>query len=188
MKRLLLIVIVLGFLGWIGVYIFYRFYFPDMVARAIVSKETPAYIPKRLLNKVDELRIPVNKGAEEIVAEMKKNDIALEEVVEVIENTSEDEAFNFLNELNQANPETPNEVFDIAKKHIDADFDVEILRKPFIENVNMKSIRRAMRYANTNQKTKDLDIETGRAIAKQILIEKYRLTQPSVLPPGGKGD
>jgi hypothetical protein len=174
MKRFLLIIIVLGLLGWIGAYIFYRFYLPDILARAIVSSETPSYIPRRLMNRVDELRSPVNKGADEIIAEMKKNDIPLEDVVEVIENTSEDEAFEFLNELNQTNPKTPNEVFDIAKKHIDADFDVEILRKPFIENVNMKAIRKAMRYANTNQRTKDLDIETGRAIAKQILVEKYQ--------------
>lgn len=173
MKRFLLFIIILGLVGWVSIYIFYRFYFPDIMARAIVSNETPEYIPRRLMNKVDELRAPVNKGADEIVAEMKKNNIALEDVVEVIENTSEDEAFEFLNELNQTRPETPNEVFDIAKKHIEADFDVEILRKPFIENINMAAIKRAMSYANTNQRTKDLDLATGRAIAKQILIEKY---------------
>jgi hypothetical protein len=173
MKRFFLVIIVLGILAWIGGYIFYRFYFPEIVARAIVADETPSYIPRRLMNKVDELRMPVNKGADEIIVEMKRNNIALDDVVAVIDNTSEDEAYNFLKELNQAKPNTPDEVFDIAKKYITADFDVEVLRKPFVENVNMKSIRKAMSFANTNQRTKDLDIETGRAIAKQILIEKY---------------
>ena len=178
MNRFFLVIIVLGVLAWVGAYVFYRYYFPDMMARAIVSKETPQYIPRRLMNKVDELRAPVNKGADEIVREMKKNNIALEDVVRVIEHTSEEDAREFLADLNTSRPKTPNEVFDIAKKHIHADFDVEILRKPFVENVNMKAIRKAMSYANTNQRTKDIDIETGRAIARQILIEKYKATPP----------
>jgi hypothetical protein len=188
MKRFFLVIIVLCFLVWVGAYIFYRVYFPDIVARAIVANETPSYIPRRLMNKVDELRTPVNNGANEIIIEMKRNNIPLEDVVEVIERTSEDEAFEFLSELNESKPTTPNEVFDIAKKHITADFDVEIFRKPFVENVNMKSIRKAMSFANTNIRTKDLDIVTGRAIAKQILIEKYRQAPTSVVPPGGKDD
>jgi hypothetical protein len=185
MKRFFIVIIVLGLLLWIGGYIFYRFYFPEIVAKAIVSAETPAYIPRRLMNKVDELRKPVNKGTDEIILAMKTNNIALEDVVDVIESTSEDDAVDFLNDLNQSNPKSPDEVFDIAKKHIKADFDIEILRKPFVENVNMKSIRKAMSYANTNQRTKDLDIETGRAIAKQILIEKYK---NPYLAPSPKGE
>lgn len=173
MKRFLFIIIILGLLIWAGSYLFYRYYFPSLVAEALVAEQSPSYIPRRLMNKVDELRKPVNKGADEIILEMKKNDIPLEDVVEVIENTSEDEAYEFLMDLNESNPKTPDEVFDIAKKHIDADFDIEVFRKPFVENVNMKAIRRAMSYANTNQRTKDLDIVTGRAIARQILMEKY---------------
>jgi hypothetical protein len=174
MKRFVLIVIILGLLIWGGAHIFYRVYLPDLVAKALVADETPPYIPRRLMNKVDELRAPVNKGADEMIIEMKKNEIPLAEVVEVIENTSEDEAYEFLKDLNESDPKTPDEVFDIAKEHLHADFDIEVFRKPFVENVNMKSIQRAMRYANTNQKTKDLDIVTGRAIARQILIEKYK--------------
>lgn len=174
MKRFLLVVIILGLLLWGGAYIFYRVYLPDLVAKALVSDETPPYIPRRLMNRVDELRAPVNKGADEMIIEMKKNEIPLDDVVDVIENTTEDEAYEFLKDLNESNPKTPDEVFDIAKEHIRADFDVEVFRKPFVENVSMKSIRKAMHFANTNQKTKDMDIVTGRAIAKQILIEKYK--------------
>lgn len=126
------------------------------------------------MNKVDELRAPVNKRADEMIAEMKRNKIELEEVLELVDNTKEEEADNFLKELNKANPQNADQVFDIAKKHVNADFDVEIFREAFVRNVNMKSIRKALLYANTNQRTKDLDIETGRAIAKQILIEKYK--------------
>ncbi|HEY0656333.1 MAG TPA: hypothetical protein VGD65_24540 [Chryseosolibacter sp.] len=173
MKRFLLIVIILGLFLWAGVYIFYRVYLPDLVAKALVADETPSYIPRRIMNKVDELRAPVNKGADEMIIEMKKNEIPLDDVVEVIESTTEDEAYEFLKDLNESQPKTPDEVFDIAKKHVEADFDIEVFRKPFVENVSMASIKKAMRYANTNQRTKDLDIVTGRAIAKQILIEKY---------------
>ena len=116
MKRFFLVIIVLGVLAWVGAYVFYRYYFPDMMARAIVSNETPQYIPRRLMNKVDELRAPVNKGADEIVREMKKNNIALEDVVQVIDKTTEEDAREFLVDLNTSKPKTPNEVFDIAKK------------------------------------------------------------------------
>lgn len=173
MKRLLLVIIILGLLVWAGVYIFYRMYLPDLVAKALVSEDTPAYIPRRLMNKVDELRAPVNKGADEMIMEMKRNEIPLDDVLDVIESTSEDEAYEFLKDLNESNPKTPDQVFDIAKEHLKADFDIEVFRKPFVENVSMASIKKAMNYANTNRKTKDLDIVTGRAIAKQILIEKY---------------
>lgn len=177
MKRFLLAVIILGLFVWAGIYIFYRVFLPDLVAKAIVSEQTPAYIPRRLMNRVDELRAPVNKGADEMIKEMKRNEIPLDEVVDVIESTSEDEAYAFLQHLNESNPTTPDQVFDIAKEHLKADFDIEVFRKPFVENVSMASIKKAMRYANTNQKTKDLDIVTGRAIAKQILIEKYNQVQ-----------
>ena len=173
MKRFLLIVITVGLLLWLGGYLFYRLYLPDLIAKAIVSEESPTYIPRRIMNKVEEFKAPVNKGANEMVVEMKRNDIPLEDVLEVVDETNEDRAYELLEELNKLNPQTPNEVFDIAKKYIEADFDVEVFREPFVKNVSMKSIQKAMRYANTNQRTKDLDIETGRAIAKQILIQKY---------------
>lgn len=173
MKRFIFTLIAIGLLLWVGGYIFYRVYLPDLIAKAIVSDTTPQYIPRRLLNKVDELRAPVNKGANEMIVEMKRNHIPLEDVLEVVDKTNEQEAYNFLSALNEADPKDPNEVFDIAKKHLQADFDVEVFREPFIKNVSMKSIRRAIKYANLNQKTKDLDIETGKAIAKHILMEKY---------------
>jgi hypothetical protein len=178
MKRFILILIIICLAIWAGGYLFYRLYLPDIVADAIVSNKTPPYIPRRIMNKVEELRKPVNAGADEIVRQMKKNDIPLEDVVEVIENTSEDDAYALLEELNKANPNTPDEVFDIAKKHIETDFDVEVLRQAFVQNVNMKSIRKAMRYANANQRAKELDIVTARAIAKQILKEKYQQVKP----------
>lgn len=174
MKRFVQILIIICILVWAGGYIFYRFYFPGIMANAIISDETPTYIPRRIMNKVDELKKPVNKGADEIVRQMKKNDIPLDDMIEVIENTSEDEAYAFLDELNRVNPQTPDEVFDIAKKHIETDFDVELLRTAFVENVSMKSVRKATKYANVNQRAKELDIRTARAIAKQILIEKYQ--------------
>jgi hypothetical protein len=173
MKRFLLILIIIGLIVWAGGYLFYRIYLPDIVANALVSDKTPTYIPKRLMNKVDELRMPVNKGADEMIVQMRRNNVALEDVLAVIDDTDEEEARNFLSELNTVKPTDANQVFDIAKKHITADFDIEVFRAPFVKNVSMKSIRKAMGYANTNQKTNDLDIETGRAIAKQILIQKY---------------
>jgi hypothetical protein len=174
MKRFLFFLIITCLILWAGGYFLYRFYLPDLIAKALVADATPTYIPKRLMNRVDELRAPVNKGVDEIIIEMKRNNIPLEDVLELVDQADEEEANLFLEELNAANPQNPDEVFNIAKKHLSADFDVEVFREPFVRNVNMQSIRKAMRYAAVNQRTKDLDIETGRAIAKQILIEKYK--------------
>jgi hypothetical protein len=174
MKRFLVVLIVTCLVLCAIGYGLYRFYLPGIIAKAIIAEDTPSYIPKRLMNKVDEFRAPVQKGADEMVIQLKRNNIPLDKALELVENTNEEVANNFLEELNASNPKSTNEVFNIAKKHLSADFDLEVFRDAFVQNVNMKTIHKAMNYANTNQRTKDLDIETGREIVKQILIEKFK--------------
>src|SRR5688500_18171351 len=137
MKRFLFFFILLCLAVAIGGYIFYKSYLPGIIAKAIVNDATPTYIPTRIMNKVDELRAPFNKGADEMIAEMKRNNIELNDVLVLVDNANEKEAYNFLTELNQENPQTTNQVFDIAKKHLKADFDVEIFREAFVSNVDM---------------------------------------------------
>lgn len=174
MKRILFFLLIIGLVLWTGGYLFYRLYLPDLVANAMISDEKPPYIPKRIMNRIDELKAPVNKGVDEMVAEMKRNDVPVEKVLDLVDKADEDTALALLDDLKQQKPKTPDQVFDIAKNHLKADFDVEIFREAFVKNVSMKSIRKAISYASTNQRTKDLDLETGRAIARQIIIQKYK--------------
>lgn len=168
--RCFVIVSILAILG----YAVYFFYFPQMVAEAIVSDNPPAYIPKRIQNRIDEFRIPINKGVEDVVSHIHEANIPIEEVLEAIDETSEEEAYLLLEELNQTKIRSADQVFTITKQHLDTDFDMEIFRKPFTENVDIKLIQKWIKYANVNRKTKDIDIETARAIVKQVLIEKEK--------------
>jgi hypothetical protein len=155
-------------------YVLYYFYFPQIIANAIVTDELPGYIPRRILNHIDHYRIPINKGSEDLVREIHLAKIPMQKILSAIDATSEDEAYNLLDDLNATSVKNTDQVFDIIKKHFDTDFDVEVFRKPFTENVDMKMVRKGMKYANTNRKTKDVDVETARAIIKQVLINKEK--------------
>ncbi len=158
----------------IGGYIFYKSYLPNMIADAIVMNETPAYIPKRIMNRVDEIRGPINKSAEGIIRELDRHEIGIDAALKAVEKTTEDDVNAVWQQFNEEKPTTGDEVFDIIKPHIHSDFDVELLRKPFVQNFDLNGFRRAMNYAAINKTTRDVDIETTRAIARQILLKKYQ--------------
>ena len=157
-----------------GAYVFYKFYMPDLVVDVMTTDDVPDYLPKRIQKRIASLKAPVNRGAEELVREIHKANIPMDKVLTMIDNTTEHEAYTMLDELNLTKPKTTDQVFDIAKKHFQADFDIEVLRKPFNESVNIKMIKKGMQYGNNNRKRKDIDIEMAKAIAKKILIEKEK--------------
>ena len=172
MKKVICFVFVVACLG-IGAFLVYRFYLPQIVAKAIVSNEAPAYIPKRIMNRVEEMRTPINNSAEGIIRELNSREISLDEVLKAIDRISAQDVTEVVRKLNTEEPASTEQVFTIVKPYFRTDFDVELLREPFVKNFDMRAYRRAMGYANVNQTTKDADIETVRAIAKQILIQKY---------------
>jgi hypothetical protein len=174
MKKGIIISLVIFIALGIIAYGFYQFMFPQMVAKAIVSDDSPPYIPKRILNRIDDFRVPINKSSEDIVREIHHAGIPMKKILTAIDETSEEEAYTLLDELNRTPIKNTDQVFDIIKKHFDPGFDAEVFRKPFIENVDMKMVQKGMKYANMNRKTKDVDVETARAIIKQVLIRKEK--------------
>lgn len=145
-----------------------------MVAKAVVDDSFSPYIPKRMQSRIQEIRTPINEGTEAVILEMQTKRIPTEELMVAIDKTSEEDVNRFLDELHRQQPDNIHLVFDIAKKHLPTTFDPEILRKPFTENVNMKQVRKVMRYADDNRKTHDLDFETTKAILKKIILEKEK--------------
>lgn len=174
MKKILLVLIVVGIVIWIGGYIAYTVYFPKVVAQALVSENKPPYLPKRLLNKIEEVRGPINKSTENFIIALKKADVPMTKVYDAIENTSEEQAYQMLDELNDSRITDPNQAFDIFKKHVHTDFDVEPFRATFNQNVDPKMIRRLIQYANMNRRMNEIDIPTAKAIAIQLLKEKEK--------------
>lgn len=177
MRKLITSVLIITAIFAIGSYVFYKFYFPGVVAAAIASEETPAYLPKFLQKKIEAVSTPVNAGAKDVVKQIHQSGIPIDKILAMIDNTTEEQAYLFLDELNESTLESTDQVFDIAKKHFPADFNIEILRKPFSQNVNLKMVEKGISFANNNRKLKDIDIEAAKAIAKKILLEKEKELQ-----------
>jgi hypothetical protein len=172
MKKVIIIASIVAAVCVAAAYIFYTYYLPGLMAQAIVAEEIPGYVPRHIRGRIAALREPVNKGAGDVVAEMRKADIPMEKIFSMIDNTTEAQAYSMLEELNGTKLTSTDQVFDIAKKYFPAEFDIEVLRKPFNENLNMKMIKKGIRFGNTNRKTKDVDIEIVKALAKEVLHEK----------------
>lgn len=174
MKKIIVVIVALLIVGSIAAYFTYKHYMPNVVAEAIISEDVPDYLPKRVQNKIKSLRSPVNTGAEDVVKKIHQSEIPLKKILEMIDNTHEDQIDNLLQDLNLTPLKSTDQVFDIAKKHLTADFDIEVLRQPFNKNVNLKMIQKGIQYSNTSSKANNINIETAKAIVKKILIEKEK--------------
>ena len=172
MKRGLLYGVTVGGLVAFGGYYLYQTLVPEMIAETIVSDSIPSYVPKRFESRVEALSRPINEGTEAVVEEMHNQGIPMDELMDAIDKTTEQQVDAFLNELTRQKPGTTDEVFDIMKKYVPSDFDAEVLRKPFTEHVDMKQIEKIIGYANDNRKTHDLDFQTTKAVLKKIILEK----------------
>jgi hypothetical protein len=158
----------------VGGYFLYQYMMPGIIADAVVADSLPDYIPKRLHTKVEAIRVPLNKGTEAIVQRMHASEIPVEEVLESVDEISEKDVYKFLDEINEKKPTNTNEVFDIIKKYLSTDFDLEVFREPFNQHFQMKQINNAVEYANLNRRSNDIDISTAKAIVKKIIVEKEK--------------
>ena len=173
MKKIAILILVTGVLA-VGAYSLYRSLLPEIIADAVVSDSMPSYIPKRLQNQVEQIRKPLNEGTEAVVRKIQQSEIPLSELLDAVDNISERQANAFLDEVNAKRPSTTNEFFDLAKRHFPAGFDPEVLREPFNKHFTMEQIESALKYANINRKTNDVDFQTAKAIVKKILREKQQ--------------
>jgi hypothetical protein len=154
--------------------VFYKFYLPAMLAAAIVRDEAPAYIPKFVQARIREYRAPVNKGAEDVINEMHRSNVSLQQILAAIDKTEPENVYAMLSELEETRITSTDQVFDIGKKYIDADFDLEILRRPFNENVDTAMIRKGLRTAEYHRQEALVDPAMAKAIVKQVLIQKEK--------------
>lgn len=158
----------------VGGYYLYNALFTRAVAYALAADTVPAYVPKRFQARIQAISPPFNKGTEAVLNEMRNSGVSMTEILATIDGITEEDAYKLLDELNQVKPQTTNDVFSISKKHIHTAFDPEIFRQSFNNHVNMKDVEKALLLANKNRRTHDLDFETGKAVLKQILLEKEK--------------
>ena len=124
MKKIFSTLVIIALLA-LGGYFIFRALMPKIIAEAVVAESLPNYIPKRLKNKVEAIRTPLNKGTEAMVQEMHASEIPLDDVLDAVDDITEEQAYSFLDEVNKKHPANPNEVFDVAKKHFSTNFDLE---------------------------------------------------------------
>jgi hypothetical protein len=174
MKKLLTYLVIVIVVISAGGYILYYFFLPDIVANAMLGEESQPYLPKRISNYLEPYREMVNEGTEEMLVTMEQNDISLEQILEALDQTTEAQVYTFIDSLKASNYKTPDDVFNVAKKSFPVDFDPEVFRSTFNEHVKVRLIKKGIVYATLNKKTKDVDFETIKAIARKILIEKEK--------------
>jgi hypothetical protein len=172
MKKMILVALALLALLCVGGYYAYKTMITDMIADAVTAGSLPDYIPKRIQSRIQGISAPINKGTEAMLKQMHTSDIPVEEILAVIDATTEEQIYALVEDLDRVRPRTTDEVFTIAKKHISSDFDVEVFRKHFNDHITMQQIRKALFYANQNRKTHDLDFAMAKTIVKKILLEK----------------
>lgn len=176
MKKILIPVFAAGLIAISGYFLF-RACLPHLLARAVVSKSLASYLPGQFRKKVKTIHAPINNGAEAMLKKMDESGISLDQVLAALDNTTEEDAYAFLDEVNKTQPRNTNEVFDIAKKYFHGDFDIEPFRAPFNQHFGIVQIRKAIALANVNRREKKVDLKTARKIVKEILRQKEKERQ-----------
>jgi hypothetical protein len=161
-------------IGAIAALFFYKYYLPGLVAKALVQQEEPPYIPKFVQTRISRYKAPVNKGAEDVIREMHRRNVDIDQVLKAIDETEEEQIYLMLDELNQTRVTDTDQVFNVAKKYFRTDFDLEVLRKPFNENVDTAMIRKGLKQAAYHRNEEPIDPEMAKAILKQVLVQKER--------------
>jgi hypothetical protein len=171
MKRFIIFLIVMGILA-AGSYLAYQYLLPTFVAHSITSDTDHSWIPFEGHAKINKIKKPVNEVATEVVKQIHHSNISIDDLLEAIDNAEEKQAYAMLDELNSNEPETPDEVFSMAKRYFPVNFNVEVFRAPFNEKITISHIRRGIRLANQYKDQEEIDTETAKTIMKKILLQK----------------
>ncbi len=167
-----LAVVILVGVGYFG---YVRFVLPRYIARIIVNDElAPGFLPNRYGKIFVKSKKQINVGADSVLRIMHREKISLAQLLHAIDEVNEDEAYQFLDELNSTAITSSNQVFDIGKKYFKPDFDVELFREVFRKRFSVSQLKRGLLLANEHREEGDMSPEILRTIAKQILIEKER--------------
>jgi hypothetical protein len=174
MKTFLLWLVALVILMGIGAAVFYKYYLPEMVAEVLTEEETPSYVPPFVRSKVVKYKEPINRGARDVIDQIHQSGVTIDQVINTIDNTSEADINALISELNEVELQSTDQAFNIASKHLAGDFDVEVLRKPFKENVDLKNLQKGIRYANDHRNDEEMDIDMAKEVIKKVLIQKEK--------------
>ncbi len=173
-KLVLILAIILCLIAVTGWY-YYKVAFPKMVAEAVVNKKYPRLMPEKYREGLASVGDTLDTRIQHLIEISESKGISLDELITGIDQIQEDQVRNAVNEVLSTKITNVEQVFDIGIKHIKVQaFDPEELRGPFLENVNLQHIKKGIRYIKTHRILEEMDPDTVRKIARQILIEKRK--------------
>ncbi len=153
----------------------YKLYAPTIIANELLKETEPTFLPKKIADKIKKVRTQTNQLSTDIIKDVHKSNISLDQLLNELDEVTEDEANSFLDEINSLEElNSPDQIFDLAKKHFPVDFDVEPLREPFRDKADIHKLETLIHKANEYRHNNLIDFESGKAIIKRILKEKEK--------------
>lgn len=188
LKTLFIILLIAVMLIGAGLWYSYKRVIPRMVGNAIVEETDPAVFPEPYKEKIRRVRKPANHAAEKIVREIDSLNIPFSAFLRLIDETENETIVETITALKSQEPTTTNEVFNIVKEHVPSkEFDLEILRKPFLKYATMDRYDQGLQYIDNNQVIEQIEEMPFREIVKEVLIQKRAEIDRKMKAAGGPG-
>lgn len=172
MKKWVTFLIILCVLAIAIVWV-YRFYFPQVVAEALVSEDSIAALPEQVQEQVKAIKSEVDKQMEKVPELMEEAELEYNDLVVIIEEIDSDQLLNALEELKSKNWQTTDEVFDIGLKHVSLKgYDLEKFRSSFNEAISEEQIEEVLNALGESQLLTSMSIQVMKEAARKLIEAK----------------
>jgi hypothetical protein len=172
MKKLFKFVLILAVIGVIA-YAGYRYYLPSMIAETLMSDEPSSLVPARMQEKVETVKLKINKEIKKLPAFMKENKMAYEDLQIMIDRADPAQFISAYQEIATTRITSTNQVFDIGMKHIRiSGYDLEIFRAAFVKNTSVGNIQKTIDKYEDNEFLTNMSFPVIKETAKKLLDSK----------------
>jgi hypothetical protein len=172
MKKLIKFVLILAVIGVI-VYAGYRYYLPSMIAETLMSDEPSSLVPAGMQEKVETVKLKINKEIKKLPAFMKENKMAYEDLQIMIDRADPAQFISAYQEIATTRITSTNQVFDIGMKYIRiSGYDLEIFRAAFIKNTSVENIQKTIDKYEDNEFLTNMSFPVIKETAKKLLDSK----------------
>jgi hypothetical protein len=172
MKRLIKFVLILAVIGLIA-YAGYRYYLPSKIAEILISDEPSSLVPAEMQEKVEAVKLKIDKEIKKLPAFMKEHKIAYKDLQVMIDRADSAQFISAYNEIATSRFTSTNQVFDIGMKNVRiSGYDLEIFRAAFVKNTSVEDIQKAIDQYENNEFLTNMSFPVIKETAKKLLDSK----------------
>ena len=165
-SKFILILVVIGIVAYAG----YRYYLPSIIVESLKSDQTSLLVPDDLQEKVREFRSNISSDVGDLPVLMAEANIDYEDLRTMLERLNPDEVSNALREMSSISITSADQVFDIARKHVNIEgYDLEVFRDMFVRNNSVTEIREATEKFREHDFLITMGIPVAKEVAKDLL-------------------